>query len=87
VLAALRPASTIATVDAIPTSRFISKSRTPRGDYTIKIDFCDANGKKLALFEGLKLHVTSRLISTFDQESRAKGKVLAQKLVHPRHAA
>jgi hypothetical protein len=48
VLAALRPASTIATVDAIPVSRFISKSRTPRGDYTIKIDFCDANGKKLA---------------------------------------
>jgi hypothetical protein len=30
VLAALRPASTIATVDAIPASRFISKSRTPR---------------------------------------------------------
>jgi len=79
VLAALRPASTIATVDAIPASRFISKSRTPRGDYTIKIDFCNANGKKLALFEGLK--------PTFDQESRAKGKVLAQKLVHPRHAA
>jgi hypothetical protein len=45
VLAALRPALTIATVDAIPASRFISKSRTPRGDYTIKIDFCEQTVK------------------------------------------
>jgi hypothetical protein len=51
-----------------------------------KVDFWDANGKKLALFEGLKLHVIAHLIPTFDQESRAKGKVPALKLVHPRHA-
>ena len=64
-LTALRPAPTIATVDGHSRVALYFKVADAEGDYTIKIDFCDANGKKLALFEGLKLHVTSRLIPTF----------------------
>ena len=81
--------SAIGIFDRIYSSRFpfrhsrvalYFKIADAEGDYTIKIDCCDANGKKLALFEGLKLHVTSRLISpdfgiqTFDLPIPEPGK-------------
>jgi len=33
------------------------------GDYDIRVEFCDASGRKLALFGGIRLSVSSRLIS------------------------
>ncbi|MEK6647414.1 MAG: hypothetical protein AABY84_12160 [Candidatus Firestonebacteria bacterium] len=33
------------------------------GDYDIRVEFCDINKKKLAIFEGLKLSVPSKLMS------------------------
>ncbi|MBT4731250.1 hypothetical protein HOB87_04715 [Candidatus Woesearchaeota archaeon] len=33
------------------------------GDYNIRVEFCDAEGRKLALFEGITLNVPSRLQS------------------------
>lgn len=32
------------------------------GDYKVKIEFCDSEGKKLALFEGINMHVPNRLV-------------------------
>ena len=31
------------------------------GDYDIRVEFCDINKKKLAIFEGLKLSVSSKI--------------------------
>lgn len=42
------------------------------GDYEIRVEFCDASGRKLAIFEGIRLSVTSRLLAPdFGIQTRA----------------